>query len=187
LSSFDLYKVNLLEAKKQYVRYITHEIRTPLNSVYLGLQLLADDLQHCANEEDAKRYENLCAVQLSCTTALDTVNDLLTFEKLESGLMLLNKEEVIAMNLLSECVRMFSAQAKAHRVNLVIRELGFESNFAAINNIDSTLRPAELTNGASERAALPMHQGAVPLNECDTVYLDKFKIAQVIRNQVHAR
>ena len=38
-------KQDLLEAKRQFVRFISHEVRTPLNTVSMGLALLQRELQ----------------------------------------------------------------------------------------------------------------------------------------------
>jgi signal transduction histidine kinase/CheY-like chemotaxis protein len=37
-------KKNLLEAKRQFVRFVSHEVRTPLNSVCMGLVLLQEEI-----------------------------------------------------------------------------------------------------------------------------------------------
>ena len=40
----------LVEARKQYLRYIAHEMRTPLNSAVLGLKLICDSLATIENK-----------------------------------------------------------------------------------------------------------------------------------------
>jgi signal transduction histidine kinase len=152
--------VALLNAKKQYVRYISHELRTPLNAAFMGLTLLADDLKKRSSPRDVARYENVCDVQLSCSTALDTLNDLLAFEKLESGILELHKEELNAGEFISECVKMFKAHAKANRIALEYQGLG----------------PMPAVDGSCN--------GPLPLERYDTISLDKFKVAQVIRNLI---
>jgi signal transduction histidine kinase len=153
-------QVALLNAKKQYVRYISHELRTPLNAAFMGLTLLADDLKNRTSPRDVARYENVCDVQLSCSTALDTLNDLLTFEKLESGILTLHKEELNAMEFIAESVNIFKAHAKANRVTLKYQRL----------------QPIPAADGSRD--------GPLPLERYDTITLDKFKVAQVIRNLI---
>ena len=74
--------LKLLEQKTTYVRYISHEMRTPLNAALAGLQILVGDLKRSVDPIDMDRYETAQEVTLSCTTAVDILNDLLTFEKL---------------------------------------------------------------------------------------------------------
>jgi signal transduction histidine kinase len=74
----------LIESKKNYVRYISHEIRTPLSATVMGLRVLNDTLR-LQNDIDDDIFDTLKDVQSSCTAALDILNDLLSFNKLESG------------------------------------------------------------------------------------------------------
>jgi signal transduction histidine kinase len=177
--------VALLDAKKQYVRYISHEIRTPLNSMFLGLQLLADDLENCSAPRDVKRYENLCDVQLSCSAALDTLNDLLTFEKLDSGILQLHVQEMNARKFVSDCVKMFSAQANAHRVSLEIKDfMQSQDQELERDHENKDMNKDGLPDELAHKQIHPEHGDAVPLESHDTISLDKFKIAQVIRNLI---
>lgn len=76
--------MSLVESKKNYVRYISHEIRTPLSATVMGLRVLDDTLRQ-QNVCDDDTFDTLKDVQSSCTAALDILNDLLSFNKLESG------------------------------------------------------------------------------------------------------
>ena len=69
------------------MRYISHELRTPLNTAFLGLKLLTDNMKCSKNPKDIETYDTLRDVNLSCQTALDILNDLLSFDKLESGIL----------------------------------------------------------------------------------------------------
>jgi signal transduction histidine kinase len=77
----------LIEAKKSYVRYISHELRTPLSAANSGLQMLHAELTVTAstNPVDAERLDTLTDVCSAIQTTVDILNDLLTFEKMESG------------------------------------------------------------------------------------------------------
>ena len=70
------------------------ELRTPLNAAHSGMQLLQADLTMSTRPEDIDRLDTLNDVALSITTTVDILNDLLSFEKLESGLMTLHKSDV---------------------------------------------------------------------------------------------
>ena len=85
----------LLDSKKSYVRYISHELRTPLNTTFLGMRLLIKEFQMNNDPHYKEHLETLIDMSLSCTAALDILNDLLCFEKLESGILDLHKQEVL--------------------------------------------------------------------------------------------
>ena len=77
----------LIEAKKTYVRYISHELRTPLSAANSGLQMLHAELTATAstNPVDEERLDTLTDVCSAIQTTVDILNDLLTFEKMDSG------------------------------------------------------------------------------------------------------
>ena len=77
----------LIEAKKTYVRYISHELRTPLSAANSGLQMLHAELSVTArtNPVDEERLDTLTDVCSAIQTTVDILNDLLTFEKMDSG------------------------------------------------------------------------------------------------------
>jgi hypothetical protein len=62
--------------------------------MYIGLTLLTHDLQASDNPKDIDRYDTLCDVSQACRAAVDILNDLLCFDKLESGILEVNKHEV---------------------------------------------------------------------------------------------
>ena len=158
-------QVGLLESKKSYVQYISHELRTPLNTAFLGLKLLTRDLNPSNSPEDLALYDTLCDINISCKTAVDILNDLLSYEKLESGILKLNKEEIPLRPLLMNSVSVFAGQAKECGVTL---NLLFEAG-EHIVSANSTALP------------LPLPYFLLP---SDVLICDKFKMDQVIRNLV---
>ena len=106
--------------------------------------------------KDKERYDTLCDVNLSCAAAVDILNDLLCYEKLESGILDLHRESVLVLSFLGDCVSMFSAQARECDVSL-------------------SLISTEPEERLHYEYALQQH---------DTFYVDKFKMDQVIRNLI---
>ena len=88
----------MLAAKKSYVRYISHEIRTPLNAAFLGLKLLIDDVANSPHPDDHDRLEILKDIFGACDEGINVLNELLTYDKLESGLLTLNVDNQIVKN-----------------------------------------------------------------------------------------
>ena len=130
-----------------------------LTPVYLnsGLKLLTDTLQNCSNPIDIERKEILDDVNVACRTTLDILNDLLCFDKMESGILVAHKHEVPVISFISDCVDMFSAQAREANVTV------------SFVNCDKDSYP---------------NSGSLPLEGADTVSIDRFKMDQVLRNLI---
>ena len=146
------------------MRFIGHELRTPLNSVFMGLQLSIDQIPEDSKEPvEIERKETLVETQSACGAALDILNELLLFDKLETGALVLHKQSVPVPELVEDSVRMFSVQAREKSIEL------------SITNNDERMLESR-AEGRSE----------APLALCDTdeVTVDKNKVVQVIRNVV---
>ena len=61
------------------------ELRTPLNAATLGLNMVVTqmELNKSPTPADEEMCETLSDIRLACSTAVDILNDLLSFEKLE--------------------------------------------------------------------------------------------------------
>jgi signal transduction histidine kinase len=108
-------------------------------------------------EDEADLLETLSDVQLACNTAVDILNDLLSFEKLESGILELHRQDVPAVQFISECVLIFNPQAREKGVSLDL-----------LLTVDD--------------ATLVEYPGAVPLLYNDQFSCDRFKLEQVVRS-----
>jgi signal transduction histidine kinase len=80
--------------------------------VVLGLQLLTEQMKKGKEAVDVERYDMLCDVNMSCGAAVDILNDLLCYEKLESGILDLHPQNISIIPFLSETVAMFALQAR---------------------------------------------------------------------------
>lgn len=101
------------------MRHVSHEIRTPLNTTIIGLQLLEAELKKPALVRDENLLSDLVAdVNTSSVIAVDILNDLLLYEKIEGGLMALELAEVEAWDMIKEVLRVFRIQAKSSQINL---------------------------------------------------------------------
>ena len=88
----------------------------------------------------------------ACRTSIEILNDLLCFDKVESGMLELNKHDFKVLSFLSDSVNMFTSQAKEMGVSMAII-LGERHDPYATRVLDS-----------------------------DTISMDKFKMDQVMRN-----
>jgi signal transduction histidine kinase len=120
----------------------------------IGLKLLIDDIQTSTDPKDADRNDILSDVNSACRTALDILNDLLCFDKLENGVLVLHRQEEPVLPFISNCVAMFSSQARECGVNLSIMNSDLQ------NHVDFALKAT------------------------DMAMMDKFKMDQVLRNLI---
>ena len=103
-----------LETKRTFVRHVSHEIRTPLNIVTSGLDLLIS----LSNDLSADMVDIIADMRGACAVAIDILNDLLTYEKLDSDLLVLEKTPCDISELMVKVYNMFHIQAKQAEVNL---------------------------------------------------------------------
>ena len=94
--------------QRRFVRYISHEIRIPLNAVCMGLELLWDKVTTGGSSEVLLEVVN--DSMTSCDNAVLVLNDLLTFDKMERGALLLELETVDVMSLIRSTVQPFFVQ-----------------------------------------------------------------------------
>ena len=94
--------------RRNFIRFISHEIRTPLNSLFMGLKLVRKSV----NEGDSKVEMLLTLEQMdeACNVAIETLNDILSFEKLDAGLLRLEKTPVNAHSFIVNTVEPFKLQ-----------------------------------------------------------------------------
>lgn len=111
----------VLETKRAFIRCVSHEVRSPLSVILQGINLLAD---LCTPLNNPLISEVVTDIQLSCASAMDIMLDLLTYERIESRTLHLEKieldfHELIEQNILHSVV---SAKQKDIRLTLSINE-----------------------------------------------------------------
>ena len=98
--------------------------RTPLNIVVMGLRLLDDQISD--DRDNAEIPNTIAEIRQSCDTAVDILNGLLDYEKLESGLMECEKSLVNdARGFLLSAIQPFHLSATAKSVEFLV-ESDFE-------------------------------------------------------------
>ena len=100
----------MLQAKKNFVRFISHEVRTPLNSLAMALKLIKQELERGVS--NAEILTTLAQAEDACGVAVDTLDEILSFEKLDAGLMKLDREPVKALSCMDDCMRLFELQVQ---------------------------------------------------------------------------
>lgn len=108
-----------LRMKRNFVRHVSHEIRTPLSTVFSGLELIAVKLNKLqVSHGVAEVLDDIQDVSSSCDAALLIVNDLLSYEKLDSGLMTLETLTVFAVPFIGKSIAPFRLMSESKGVHI---------------------------------------------------------------------
>ena len=99
-----------LETKSMFIRYISHEIRNPLHSVLLGLENMEEDLRR--GRDKSSVIETLRDVKDSLQVSMNTLNDMLTSDKIRSGLLVAERREVQLISFLSAVILRYQSQVE---------------------------------------------------------------------------
>ena len=109
------------------------KIRTPLNTVWLGLQLLDTELQErstsssssenssveCTKAGDASRWLELTGdIMENTDSAISVLNDLLNYDKVESGSLQMEIGEIDIWTLVKKTVGHFQIHARNRKIAL---------------------------------------------------------------------
>ena len=134
-------KKELLEAKRQFVRFVSHEVRTPLNSVCMGLTLLKEEIAQSLGfknvqemlEKSERRGGTTCSnrdeswfnlaneVQINAQSSVDVLNDLLNYDKIETGTLMLELTTIPIWNLVERTVNKFKLPLASKNITLSFR------------------------------------------------------------------
>ena len=92
------------------MRFVSHEIRTPLSTVRTGLDLLIKAVKNPASMDSDTYSTTLYDMKAECVAAIDILNDLLSYEKIDAGLMKLHKTDIPILPFLRDSVRPYLLQ-----------------------------------------------------------------------------
>lgn len=107
------------QRKSEFLARITHELRTPLNAVVGFADLVR---QEPYGELGNPKYgEYLTDIRSTSAHMLDLVNDLLDVAKIEAGHIDMRESWASVPNILDDCRRLMSTEAKAGSIELVVK------------------------------------------------------------------
>ena len=108
-----------LAQKKAFVRYISHEIRTPLNTAMMAILLLKRELKSLLDCPKKSKLDEITEdLRSSCETAVTVLDELLDYDKLQTGVMTLDVEPVFIKQFVTKIVNSFTMFAIAKGVSL---------------------------------------------------------------------
>lgn len=119
-----------LSNNKMLTRSISHEIRTPLNTAFMALELLQDSMKYPNfNETEIDRLKNWLEtvdnVREACDIALGILNQLLTFDKLQSGMLQLERRLIPILSVIDMNTKLFRMQVSSFTFLLDSSEIYF--------------------------------------------------------------
>ena len=111
----DLSELRRVErVRSDFVANISHELRTPLASV----RLLAETLEDAIDTDRERAQEFLGKIEMEVEYLTGLVSELLELSRLESGMIVMNREPVGAELLARETMARMLPLAQRHRVTL---------------------------------------------------------------------
>lgn len=190
----------VLNMKRRFVRFISHEIRTPLNTVAVGLELLECELRKGMagmKEDPTKKTRGLSSddidflhnvaveVKENAGIAVSILNDLLNYDKLESGKLSLETRRVNMWELIERTVHQFGIQATNKGINLRLTfgsSMPVSGQMAAGDVLLAQTHTSEDTNLSDvecpTKASVNLESGMVH------VVGDEVRLGQVMRNLI---
>jgi signal transduction histidine kinase len=124
-------KGNKVKTKLNTIRYVSHEMRTPLNISILGSKIALDTLNELTKRLSVMNIQvstsNSIIESLSktikrltdmCNTAVSTLDDVLTFDKLDEKKLILEKQAACPLELVREVISQFEDSAQALKIEM---------------------------------------------------------------------
>lgn len=91
------------------MRNVSHEIRTPLNTTLLGLNLLETEVKEGVLDPSVLA-DLIGDATGSCSIAINILNDLLNYEKIDGGLLTLERAEMPVWGFVEGVLKVFLIQ-----------------------------------------------------------------------------
>ncbi len=138
--------------KQDVMAMVTHDLRVPLSIIQNFLKFIEEGYYGSVNERGQKF---LLGTQRNCSKMLDLTNDLLDAEKIKSGMMKIEKEEIDLAEVVKQSVELLQAAAEDLNVKLVCKAQ------PVILQADPKLIARTVTNLVSNAIAYSPRDGVV--------------------------
>ncbi len=121
------------DSRFMFLRYVFHEVRVPLNSIVLGTQLLKDNsIVRCSSARDSscrqtenELQETLSLMSDATSYMSDTLNDVLSLQKIQQGQIDLEYKEISIIPMLTSVLAGFRLVTNTRTITYI--ELTFTS------------------------------------------------------------
>ena len=99
---------NMVALKEMFMRYISHELRTPLSTVFMGLQIARSELDRTGQQ--TQLLETVADAQHSCQISIDILNDMLLYDRIVNGYMVLEERNLDPADVVKKTLRPFRVE-----------------------------------------------------------------------------
>ncbi len=106
--------------KDEFISMVSHELRTPLTSIHGSLSLMATG-RLGAMDVKAQRLLNIAVSNTERLIRL--INDILDLDRIESGVVSLQKRECDAAELMAQAAETMGSLAEGAKIQLIVRPL----------------------------------------------------------------
>ena len=120
-----------------FMRYISHEMRTPLNVACLGMKILRDELERLGL---LSLLEVAVDTEKSCRTTVAILNDMLLFDKIVSGLLILEKRLIDPFDFISKVLSPFRLQVELPQQPFSLTSCNLRISSVRLGRRESTSR-----------------------------------------------
>lgn len=123
-------------AKSDFLSSMSHDIRTPMNAI-MGMIMIAK--ANINNQE--KFFDCLGKIESSSKLLLSLINAVLDMSKIESGKLVLSKQDINIGNLMEELVAMMQPQtrSKQHSLHVYMQYFKHENVWGDLQRINQVL------------------------------------------------
>ena len=107
------------KAKSLFLSNVSHDIRTPLNGI-IGMTAIASD----KIDDKGKVMDCLNKINIASQHLLSLINEVLDMSKIESGKLVLSKDDFSLVNLIENTYNIVKTELKSHRHSLSLNVSG---------------------------------------------------------------
>jgi signal transduction histidine kinase len=107
-----------LGVKRMFVRYVSHEVRTPLSSCMLGIEYMKEAILNPTEACIQEITGILDEVSEGCNMAIDFINNLLLYEKVDSMELPIHLKQEDLSLICSQVLKTFEMSARQLEINL---------------------------------------------------------------------
>eukprot|EP01036_Dinobryon_divergens_P026376 gene26376-35014_t len=174
-SAVDSERRRLVDAKRNIIRYLSHEVRSPLNIIASAIGFMEMDMAALPpSPAKATVLESLLTVRQASQDILHTMNEMLQMETINSGSLSLDSTMVPCGELM-EIVQRSGVAAREKDVQFFVQEFLTREHGIGIEHLGCR----DLESGSIIEEVIEL-----PRLEDIALFVDKFKIGQVLRNLV---